>query len=268
MITSEGPVGRFVIATPTKCGTTTLEEMARRHRGGRAGTPRDTFRIMDWEKPRRQHRMVPPAGWHRADRYMMVRNPYTRYVSMYEYLKAPANYSKFGAREVQRDAWRGWGFGRKGLHGHPLGFEDFLGWLVEAREVFSAPRWQKRRGYLSDARAYRSPWVWLDGLDESLRLFGGISRVHLLRMEDLWREMARLKAWYRLEDLSVRPSIHANRGLRRSGSYAWYWGGIEHGVGCFDGDEFIKGMWDLPGECLCNACRVGVFEEALNLGYV
>lgn len=235
MITSDAG---FVIATPTKCGTTTLEEMCRRHRGGRAHPGLPSFRIMDWEKPRRQHRMALPVGldWGNADRYLMVRDPRARYCSMYEYLRAPHNYSKFGARETQGRVWGGWQRGRVGLETEPLTFEQFLMFVARQRDVFRSGRWYKRRGDLYEPFAYRSPWVWLDGLDVSYGAFaaqpgGARGEVTCIRLERFWESMAALKDRYGLVSLSVRPTVHANRTLTYGGkSVDDYWDGVQAGV--------------------------------------
>lgn len=234
MITSDAG---FVIATPTKCGTTTLEEMCRRHRGGRAYPGLPSFRIMDWEQPRRQHRMALPAigsgdtgweAWGDYDRYLMVRDPYARYVSVYEYLRAPHNYSKFGAKEIQGRDWRGWKMGRQGVDGYPLSFVGFLRWLIKARDEYSTARWAKRRGDLFTPFAYRSPWVWLDSLEDSLGAFAAQpgsrqGSVCLIWVENFWPSMAVLRGEYGLRSLSVRPTIHANKTLTYKGSVRSYW---------------------------------------------
>lgn len=269
MITSEGPRGRFLIATPTKCGTTTLEEMCRRHRGGRAGVPVDTFRIMDWESPRRQHRMSPPLGWDDAERYLMVRNPFERYMSMYEYLKAPHNYSKFGAKEIQRSEWRGWLMGREGVRGRPMDFEQFLWWLADARAEYGSGRWIKRRGSVFEPRAFRSPWVWLDSLTDSLealRMQGGGGEVTVLRLENFWQEMSWLVETWGLRDVSTRASIRANRTLTYAGGGRAYYGAT-----CSARAWGVDGEWlggGRVGDCgRCAACAVGATEEAVVLGY-
>jgi hypothetical protein len=164
--------------------------------------------------------------WGYADRYLMVRSPYARYVSMYEYLKAPHNYSKFGAREIQGREWRGWGQDRQGLKHKPLTFEAFLHFIAEQRVVYADRRWSKRRGDLTDAFAYRSPWVWLDSLEDSARLLasqpgGGV--VTLIWLERFWEGMATLKERYKMVGLSVKPSIQANKTLTYSGDATSYW---------------------------------------------
>lgn len=279
VITSDGPVRPFIIATPTKCGTTTLEEMCRRHRGGRAQPGLPSFRIMDWEKPRRQHRMALPDGWGNADRYLMVRNPYTRYMSMFEYLRAPHNYSKFGAREIQGREWRGLDMGRwsPAKDKAPLRFEQFLYWLAAERLIYASGRWPNRRGELTEPFAYRSPWVWLDSLTDSRRQLrqqpgkGGRS-VQLIRLERIWDELITLKKRYDLRTLSVKASIQANRTLTYvKGGGAAYWGEVGGcAAGVFNsrsGGEFRPAAVRSTPGCECAACVVGVAAEATKLGY-
>lgn len=175
--------------------------------------------------------VLPPGGdqWPNADRYLMVRSPYARYVSMYEYLRAPHNYSKFGAREVQGKMWRGWEMGRQGLKSDPLTFEQFLVFVAEQRLKFSDRRWSKRRGDTDSAFAYRSPWVWLDSLDTSARLLAaqpGGGKVTLIWLEQFWASMQWLKLWYGIKSLSVRPTIQANKTLTYVGDCTSYWKGV------------------------------------------
>lgn len=268
MIVGDTGSTRFVIATPTKTGTTTLEECARRHAGGRisrGGVWKPDFRIMDWEKPRRQHRMVPPEGWENARRYMTVRNPFTRWVSVYEYLKAPHNYSKFGAKEIQRSEWRGWNDDRVGVRGRPLDFEQFLWWLVDARVEYGESRWVRRRGSLTSPGAWRSPWIWLDGLDVQLETvqLGGVE-VGLLRTESLWEDLERVRAevggtW------STRASIHANKCLRYKGPVWEYWGATCARRLWRDGEWRGSGVVGPCGSCA--ACAMGLYEESAAVGY-
>ncbi len=267
----------FLIATPTKCGTTTLEEMTRRHGGGRVsrgGVQLPSFRIASDEQPRRQHRMVPPEGWQDVDRYIMVRNPFTRYMSQYEYLRAPHNYSKFGAKEIQGSAWLGWDRGRAGVVGEPMTFQQFLFFIARARREYLQRRWVKRRGDLYSPFAWRSPWIWLDPLDKQESVLDGCSGLGLgtvrrLRLENFWEEMQFLKDRYGLKTLSVKPSIRANKTLTydaRGPHHYW-------GFGCTKKVFEPDGSFDLgrvsPFECgRCAACAVGVVREATALGYV
>lgn len=281
MITSETDgVKNFVIATPTKCGTTTLEEMCRRHGGGRVsrgGVEVPSFRIMSWEQPRRQHRMALPSGdgWGEADRYLMVRNPYLRYMSQYEYLRAPHNYSKFGAAAIQGREWRGWNMGRVGYKHAPLRFDQFLYFIADARKAYASGRWSKKRGQSTSPVFFRSPWVWLDSLSDSQYYLamqpGGASAVTLIMLEHFWEAMGELKARYGLKTLSVRPTIRANRTLTYHPSGArGYWSGIHCSARVFSvgRGEYMGPRDATDPECECAACAIGVADEAIAFGYV
>lgn len=217
--------GQFLIATPTKCGTTTLEELARRHRGGR--TPRfpdamRSFAIMDAvdsdDNSRRQHRMCRPAGTLDFRMYMMIRHPYDRLVSIYEYMRNPANYSKWGAYQVQGNEWPGWT--RDPSLMQPMTFTRFVIWYAECRDYYSSLLMQKRRGDLDSSRAYRSPWIWTDSLRDSWEI---ASPVRCLRLEYLWSDLAAVCRKHGVA-MSLRQSIHANRSANRlHDNWREYW---------------------------------------------
>jgi hypothetical protein len=278
MITSDAG---FLIATPTKCGTTTLEEMARRNGGGRVsrgGFENPSFAIYTGERPRRQHRMALPSGdqWAAADRYLMVRNPYMRYISMYEYLMHPTNYTKYGSQWLQGKEWGGLPRGRHSPwdYQEPATFQQFLQFIVSERKAYAHGRWARRRGPLDHPFAYRSPWVWLDSLMDSWVALMSQPRVGkiecgYIQLEFIWEHLAGLKDKYGLQDLNVRGSIHANKGLRmRVGGPRAYW----NDVGC------ARELWGIDGGfrwryvqwsscCDCLACEVGVAKEASFFGY-
>lgn len=291
MITSKG---KFIIATPTKCGTTTLEELARRHAGGRisrGGVWDESFRIMDWEAPRRQHRMALPPdrgvseGWGNVDRYVVVRNPYLRYLSIYMYLKEPRNFSQWGAREVQGCNWPGQSNYR--LAHEPMCFETFLQWLVDKRaEYSSAGLMGKRRGAVYEGRAYRSPWVWLDPLPRSVWFLASQSgsqqgRVSLLRLENLEADLGEvldghdvaLRRWDRLglhiwanKTIGLQKLGAGDRGL--AASQGWAWGGIRHGRKVFSADGTYAGPVERHDGCDCGACLIDAGAEAQFCGYI
>ncbi len=294
MITGETSKGRFIIATPTKCGTTTLEALAKRHMRN-AGADADQFRIMDWDSPRRQHRMaLPPVAdsasnnewngetsgeneWGAATRYLFVRNPYTRYMSMYTYLSAPANYSQWGAREIQGIDWGGPGGTMPNLPPKKT-FEEFLHWLAARRWSLSKKTNAKRRGSLWDGRAYRSPWVWTDSLWRSYDLLQGqpgpaeANAVALLRLEQVWEDLAALKEAWDIDSL-VLGGLHSNRstGYGEEGadpSSREFWGGVRCARKAFAGREFLPAGVEERSGCSCGACEVGVASEAEFLGYL
>lgn len=334
MITGETEHGNYVIGTPTKCGTTTLEACAHRHERQNA-LDADSFRVMDWDSPRRQHRMcLPPAvmseaegvsdamaadmnrrfgigagnlpersagyEWLDASRYLLVRNPYTRYMSVYTYLSAPANYSQWGARLVQG---RGWGGHDPDLviDTDPMTFEEFLRFLAAQRAINSEPKWNARRGPLNDGRAYRSPWVWTDSLTMSLeflinQLCGGCGEdrepgisdgvcdgsgpghsVRFIRLESVWEDLAALSERYGLGETGLLlGGLHSNRttGYGERGaqpSDEQFWGGIactrKVWRGKKRGQIFRPDKAEASAGCLCGACLIGVVAEAEELGY-
>lgn len=267
---------KAIIATPTKCATTTMEAVARRHMRRAEqieGVDSGWLRLMDWDSPRRQHRMALPPNrgaenWAEADRWLLVRNPYKRYMSVYEYLRSPQNYSQWGARWVQGREWPGLADGpwRKLK---PMTFKVFLGWLADQRENGpERPDW-------TEGGAYRSPWVWTDSLDDSKwflqHAHGGKRRakVHRLRNERLFPELSALLKDYGVPVTADRHGlgvflgeVHSNRTTHPFlGSAQEEWGR----VGCED--SLVSGLGgDLCGDCA--ACQIGVADEAWRVGYV
>lgn len=304
MITSDQG---FILATPTKCGTTTVEALANRHHR-EAGADADEFRLMDWDSPRRQHRMALPPnvrdrwggegshidehdnnedpsglseGWGDVDRWLLVRNPYTRYMSIYTYLSAPANYSQWGAREIQGNEWGGHDKA-KIVRRSKMSFEQFLFWLADQRAKYSNDYWLSRRGELTEGFAYRSPWVWTDPLDWSLSFLqvqpgereGDVEG--LVRMENLfdnrgdWSLLNMLDA-YGVE-INMRP-LHSNRttGYGEAGadpSSSQFWGGIRCARKAFRGRVFDPDRAEPRGCGACAACAINVYAEAEVLGYL
>jgi hypothetical protein len=288
MIAGENKKGkRFTIATPTKCGTTSLEALA--HRLGRAaGGFEPEFRIMDWDRPRRQHRMaLPPrydpmtgkfgedyGEWGDARRFIITRNPYRRYMSVFEYLRAPANYSQWGAARVQGWDWPGESETKR-VNRDPMNFGDFLLWLADERENPDWGTWGKRRDSLAVGRAYRSPWVWTDPLDfsrEALDAQPGGGKTVVLWMERLWGEDGTMAALVRKYGLGIelpsRPP-HSNRSKASSTPPQEYWGTWPHSKRVYNGrGEFRPFRSAFVQGCDCPPCRIGVHTEAATLAYV
>lgn len=264
MITSDAG---FILATPTKCATTSLEGVAKRHMKN-AGVDGDNFRIMDWDHPRRQHRMcLPPAvrdatggidagdgasedkdhsEWERHDRWLLVRNPFDRYVSIYKYLSSHQNYSQWGAREVQGKEWGGpedvftaaRERGEEWTRHPKMSFPQFIDWLCGHRERLRRPESVKARGPLDMGRAYRSPWVWTDSLTESAEILGswpGNSGIEgFVTLEHLWGgegdrgSLARMLRLYGVDTVDL-SELHANRSTGWDGDVVFspqFWGGF------------------------------------------
>jgi hypothetical protein len=74
----------FVVAMPTKTGTNSLRAVVDRLK--REGVPSSVATLLSGEAQTR-HRIAPPPGKEHYDRYMLVRHPVDRLISMYEYLR-------------------------------------------------------------------------------------------------------------------------------------------------------------------------------------
>ena len=179
--------GRWFIATPTKTGTHTLEAIASRPANADylelAGPPPGDHR-------RRMHRMAPDPTWSGYRGCLLVRNPWSRWVSVYEYLRAPKFYAQWGAREVQGRTWGGTkNPAVLARLGNPMTFEDFLTWMLRQRAEHYTPKALARRGSAATSMAYRSPWIWTDSLTVSRRLVAANlgeppTLIHLEQMAD------------------------------------------------------------------------------------
>lgn len=302
MIVGEGIEGRFLIATPTKAGTTTLEYIAHRIQGGKRKPSLSKWRVYDEEKPRRQHRMaLPPSDlWHSATRHLLVRNPYARYTSIYEYMRHPTNFSQWGTKSVQGREWKGTAHNPWALYA-PMDFPAFMGWYAARRVESDSGRMRKRRVPLWMARAYRSPWVWTDSLLNSLEALedqpcperecvgscgNPVHQVTLVRLENLFGEQGDLAALLRRHGVDpgfvIKP-LHGNRTTLRHGSGSpvpAVKGDVDIWKSYYGGDStlcapdtllrstFGSGCdnvrsWGGP----CPVCAMDVLGEALALGY-
>ena len=150
---------RFIIATPTKCGTTSIEALAR-SRGKRLG--------LSTVRPR-QHRMVVPEEYVSFRRYMMVRNPYDRLASIYLYLSNPSNYSQWAHWEVVDKT-----------------FTQFCYWYIKQREHYGIQSACDPGGAASDDKWYRSPNLWLVSLGECQRV---LKPHDFIRLENLAEDL-------------------------------------------------------------------------------
>lgn len=235
---------KLLIATPTKCGTTSLEHAVKKHikQGGDPDII-DIFRVPF--EPRRQHRMSYPEvlGFNGLDRYrrlMVVRDPRKRWESVYKYLGDPAQYSQWGSKYVQGRNWPGIEkLGREGVDADPMTFVQFLRWMFWVRDEHKAP---ERRGSLADGFAYRAPWVWSDGLDFSAKQWKPEA---VIRTEHLWDDFGAL-------GLEIEPSGngHANATGHRSPAVSW--DGTCEGNGCVEART-------AGGKCA--ACKLGIPAE-------
>jgi hypothetical protein len=100
---------RVVIATPTKCGKTSLEAMVKR------SLTADVGRNLEVVRPG-QHRLDCPSGADGYKRYMMVRNPWSRLVSTWSFLANPKSKGEHRAKDIQK-----------------MSFAEFVYWWLEYR---------------------------------------------------------------------------------------------------------------------------------------
>jgi hypothetical protein len=125
----------FVMATPTKCGTHTVESVVKRM--NKYGD--DSIEIV---RPA-MHRMDPPSACRDYYKMLLVRNPYDRLASVYYYFLDPVNYSQWGAKFVQ---------------GFDMSFDVFVRWFTEAKH-------EAEHGV--DFNTHRSPHLWTLSLKQN-----------------------------------------------------------------------------------------------------
>jgi hypothetical protein len=101
---------QFIIATPTKCGTTSLVAMTNHYL--RHGGDPDVLRVVHG-LPMTKHRMAPPPGCGLYQRWLVTRRGRDRLVSMYEWLRRKPTDELFGRKILRaeadgdrRDGWR------------------------------------------------------------------------------------------------------------------------------------------------------------------
>ena len=193
--------GEFLIGTPTKCGTHTLEAVAKRAERRGLGSQLCIAGPIAPDTSRRQHHMYVPKEWAHYRRLLLVRNPYDRAVSLYEWLRDPAWYTQWGAKYVQRGE-------------HPkvdgdsrpaMNFNEFVTWLREQKRdwvnVESRALSEGRVVRGEGSMAYQSPWIFIDGLVQSYQhLFDTIhvnswsSAGDFIRIEHVHEDLASLFA--------------------------------------------------------------------------
>jgi hypothetical protein len=104
-----------VIATPTKCGKTSLESMVKRE--AKRGVGRLNGLVV--VRPG-QHRLDCPAEAEGYKRYMMVRNPWARLVSTWSFLANPKSKGEHKAKDIQQ-----------------MTFGEFVYWWLQYRDAWS-----------------------------------------------------------------------------------------------------------------------------------
>jgi hypothetical protein len=181
----------FVIACPTKTGTTSLLALAAHYK--RHGGDPEVFTALRGE-PMTKHRMAPPPGKEHYKRIMIVRNERDRLVSMYEWLRRVARDEAIGRAivkaEADGDRRRGW---------------------VEMLKVFVHE--QEQPDYLN-LRARRwggaRPYMWVDSLD----LLSDVVRGDLVGQRAPWFRGG-VVACEPIEAMDVRGLLH-DLGVRDS----------------------------------------------------
>lgn len=255
---------KLIIATPTKTGTTSLETAVKAHvkHGGKA------IQIVDWESPRRQHRMCLPehVGYGRDidlyARYIVLRNPYSRWLSVFKHLSRPG-WNQWAARQIQRGQWTGaYGPGKPSklprYAGAPMRFDEFLVFVAEQRALMAY-----KRPPLNSGSAYRAPWVWIDRLDESWRFLmlngvGGPSMpVKAIHTETLWDDFAKLGI-----DGFSEKEYHSNRSPDTVRGSAADMARIQK---LYRQHDLCGPMDKAADGCQCGACLVGIAAESATL---
>lgn len=148
---------KVVIATPTKCGKTSLEAMVKRSLNA------DVGRNLEVVRPG-QHRLdLPPSADDSYTRLMMVRNPWSRLVSTWSFLANPKSKGEHRAKEIQQ-----------------MSFSHFVHWWLKYRDDWCALR------FLDDAtpaQLWSAPERWLMNLTECAYVWNPDGLVHLENME-------------------------------------------------------------------------------------
>ena len=220
--------GEFLIGTPTKCGTHTLEAVAKRAERRGLGSQLCIAGPIAPDTSRRQHHMYVPAEWAQYRRLLLVRNPYDRAVSLYEWLRDPAWYTQWGAKYVQR------GEHPNAEPGDPrpaMNFNQFANWFRNTKQINIATEGRAlSKGHvmrnLQGTADYRSPWIFTDSLANSyahlfdIISFGpGLVAEDFIRIEHVHEDLASLFATQEvpvLIDLLDTP-LHNNKTKGRDG---------------------------------------------------
>lgn len=144
---------RFIIACPTKTGTNTMRAIVEKFKRG-GGSP-NVLTLLTGEASTR-HRIAPPPGLDDYTRFMMVREPQARLVSMYEYLRRKD--WEWKAKDIIQAEKGG---------GREAGWLRMLGLIAEHRALdgYYAGGMRKAHG--------GRPYMWTDRQSEMLRFLYG-----------------------------------------------------------------------------------------------
>ena len=194
----------FIVGLPTKCGTNSMRNMAINY--NKRGTHWDEL----YEIKELRHRMDIPVEYEHYTRAIVVRNPFARVVSMYEYLRRHSwewknkDILEAESRLGRRKAWT-W----------------FLNMLVD-EQVIAAEKDAIGDGYWRRKVHGRRPYIWTDTMSQLMRFMGGSepgvefpweqAPVTQLRLEHLnrdWSLFTRSLGW---QDAPMPKRNNATRG--------------------------------------------------------
>lgn len=179
---------RIVIATPTKCGKTTIESMVRR------SMTADISRNLEVVRPG-QHRLDCPEQARGYVRYMMVRDPWRRLLSQWSFLANPKSKGEHRAKEIQQ-----------------LSFAQFVEWWLAYRTEYM--EWQVPWKELPAAGLWSAPARWLMTLKECAEVWHPDG---LINVEDLQLEL-------KVRDLDYGTEVQNNSSERvRPGKWTDYY---------------------------------------------
>lgn len=203
----------FIVAMPTKCGTNSLRNMALKW--VRDGGDPDVL----MEHPKLRHRMDVPEGCEEYQRYIVVRNPFHRMVSSFQWLLDHKN--QWRHDELNKVLVEQYDGDRQRM------FRRW--WLTEllgAKSELSGVQRPVTHGI--------APFTWVDSLTELKSYLAGFDvwsqqgvswpagLVRVLRLENLSADWARLVSRQGAAELVGVGVPHHNRSRDESGVGQWF----------------------------------------------
>lgn len=194
----------FIVGMPTKCGTNSMRNMANKHAQGSARKHDELHEIKEL-----RHRMDVPNGCEHYSRAMIIRNPFSRIVSMYEYLRRHNwewKYKDIIAAEERLGRRKAWTW--------------FLNMLIDEQVEAAEKPYDRRKVH------GKRPYIWTDTLLQQSRFLGGSepnvvfdwheAPVTFIRLESLaadWHEFLKLHGvGSELCDMWVPKKANATKG--------------------------------------------------------
>lgn len=173
-------VNRFLIGTPTKTGATSLDSTVRRGSDVPEG-----LEIVYWPgHGKKAHGLLVPPGCERYTRYLTVRHPLDRLVSLYFHLRRP----------YEMRIEMPWATEALATFDD---FNKFVPWWVEQRSIHGFG--DGNIGILSRGGDWReldwwlSPSIWLISLGECYKAFG---YPHLIRLESYIEDLEAIHPYF------------------------------------------------------------------------